>query len=104
MAKIIWTAPGLEDLQVIAEYIALDNPEAAVGLVRRVFAHVDRLTGHPHLGPRIPELRPSTRYRQIIEPPCRVFYRFEKSSDTCFILNVIRGEKLFQKRLLLRSP
>ena len=29
MARLIWTEPALTDLEIIAEYIALDKPEAA---------------------------------------------------------------------------
>jgi toxin ParE1/3/4 len=43
---------------------------------------------------------PRSRYRQIIEAPCRVFYRYEKASRKVFILGVIRGEKLFEKDVL----
>jgi toxin ParE1/3/4 len=37
MAGLIWTEPALEDLGQIADYIALDDPNAAKRLVRRVF-------------------------------------------------------------------
>ena len=96
MAKVIWAGPALEDLNTIAEYIALDKPNAAAALVQKVVGHVEQLINHPELGPRIPELLPSVRYRQLVEPPCRVFYRYDRASDTCHILHVIRGEKLFQ--------
>lgn len=33
MAELIWTEPALSDLDTIADYIALDNPEAARDLV-----------------------------------------------------------------------
>jgi len=102
MAKIIWTEPALEDLNALAEYIALDNPEASSGLVRRVFAHVELLSAQPELGPVIPELLPHSRYRQLIEPPCRVFYRHDDRSRNVYILGVVRGERLFQKRLIQR--
>jgi toxin ParE1/3/4 len=102
MVEINWTGAALRDLDAIAEYIAVDKPEAAAALVRRVVEHVDKLKTHPQLGPAIPELRPNNRFRQIVEPPCRVFYRHDISKDICHILHVTRGEKLFQKRLLLR--
>jgi plasmid stabilization system protein ParE len=35
MAEVIWAEPALNDLDSIADYIALDNPEAARRLVRR---------------------------------------------------------------------
>ncbi len=100
MAEVIWTEPALHDLDALADYIALDKPNAAAGLVRRIFSRVEMLAGHPELGPAIPELRPSSRYRQLVERPCRVFYRYEKENGKLYILGVMRGEKLFQKRLL----
>lgn len=102
MAEVIWTEPALEDINALAEYIALDKPEAASDLVRRVFAHVELLGAQPELGPAIPELRPNSRYRQIVEPPCRIFYRHDKQAGRLYILGVMRGEKLFQKRLIQR--
>jgi toxin ParE1/3/4 len=90
MAEIIWTEPALSDLDAIADYIALDKPEAARRLVQRVFEHVEQLTTHPESESVPRELRGS-RYRQIVEPPCRVFYRYD--GEQVFILHVIRGEK-----------
>jgi plasmid stabilization system protein ParE len=101
MAQIIWTEPALEDLNALAEYIALDKPEPASALVQRVFAHIELLAKHPELGSAVPELRPNHRYRQIVEPPCRIFYRHDKKVRKLYILGVMRGEKLFQKRLIL---
>ncbi len=102
MAEVIWTEPALGDLDAVAEYIALDKPEPASDLVRRVFAHVEALRAHPELGPVIPELRPNSRYRQIVKAPCRIFYRHDKKAGKLYILGVMRGEKLFQKRLIQR--
>ena len=102
MAEVIWTEPALGDLEALAEYIALDKPEAASDMVRRVFAHVELLGAQPKLGPDIPELRPNSRYRQLVEPPCRIFYRHDIKAGKLYILGVMRGEKLFQKRLIQR--
>ncbi|TXL11436.1 plasmid stabilization protein, partial [Methylococcaceae bacterium CS2] len=38
MAQVIWTEPALSDLDAIAEYIALDEPSAAISLVKKVFS------------------------------------------------------------------
>ena len=89
MAELIWTEPALNDLDAIADYIELDNPEAAHGLVQRVFQHVEQLAKYPESGSRPRELRGS-RYRQIVEAPCRVFYRYD--GERVFILYVMRGE------------
>jgi plasmid stabilization system protein ParE len=40
MARVIWTDPALQDLDTIADCIALDKPVAARKLVRTVFAKV----------------------------------------------------------------
>lgn len=97
MAQVVWTEPALSDLDAIADYIALDNPGAARQLVQRVFRHVEQLAAHPKSGSKPPELR-GWRYRQIIEPPCRVFYRQERSE--VFILHVMRSEQLLRRRVL----
>ena len=97
MARLIWTEPALADLDAIADYIAIDNPAAAAGFVQRVFRHVEQLEEHPRSGSRLPELKRS-RYRQIIEPPCRIFYRID--GDLVVVLHVMRGERTLQSSRL----
>ena len=97
MAEVIWTEPALNDLDAIADYIALDNPVAARELVQRVFKHVDQLIAHPDSGSTPRELR-GWRYRQIVESPCRIFYR--RDDDTLYILYVTRGERQVRKASL----
>lgn len=101
MAEIVWTEPALSDLEAIADYIALENPVAAAELVRRVVAHAEQLADHPESGSRPLELKRS-RYRQIVESPCRLFYRYD--GDKVFILYVMRSERLLRKgQLVTRS-
>ena len=50
MAEVIWTEPALQELNEIAEYIALDNPAAASRLVEEVFDKIDRLEDFPQSG------------------------------------------------------
>ena len=104
MAQLIWTEPALQDLDAIADYIALDNPSAARRLVQRIFEHVAQLEEHPESGSHPPELRRSSRRcRQIVEPPCRVFYRYERASRRVFVLYVMRGEMRLRKSRLGRD-
>jgi len=95
MVEVIWTEPALSDLDAIADYIALENPEAARALVQRVFRHVEQLATHPKSGSRPQELR-GWRFRQVVEPPCRIFYR-QDSNRVC-ILHVMRSKQLLRKR------
>jgi len=97
MAEVIWTEPALNDLDAIADYIALENPEAALKLVQAVFAHVGQLAEHPKSGSKPHELK-GWRYRQIIETPCRVFYR--EDGERVFILYVMRAERLLRSAVL----
>ena len=100
MAEVVWTEPAVSDLNAIADYIAVDSPTAAAALVTRVVAHVGQLAAHPDSGSRPPE-RGRSRYRQIIEPPCRVIYRHEAA--VVLILHVVRGERRLRRTNLRRS-
>jgi len=97
MAEVIWAEPALNDLDAIADYIALDNPEAARRLVQKIFEHVEKLERHPRLGSKPEELK-GWRYRQVVEPPCRIFYR--EDSGRVLILHVMRSERLLRSKLL----
>ena len=100
MVEIVWTEPALSDLDASADFIALENPVAAQKLVRRIFRHVEQLADHPKSGLKPAELRGSN-YRQIIEPPCRVFYRH--NNIRVFILHVMRSEQRLRASKLKRG-
>jgi plasmid stabilization system protein ParE len=97
VAEVIWAEPALNDLDAIADYIALDNPEAARRLVQKIFEHVGHLESHAKLGSKPRELK-GWRYRQIVEPPGRIFYR--EDSGRVLILHVMRPERLLRPQLL----
>jgi len=99
MARLIWTEPALLDLDEIAEYIALDDPVAASRYVKKVFDRVERLETHPKSGKRPCEL-PRSPYREVVIPPCRVFYRIEE--ETVCVLYIMRSERLLRPYLLDR--
>lgn len=96
MVELIWTEPALQDLDTIADYIALDKPDAARKLVAQVFEKVESLKRFPRLGSSPPEL-PGMPYQQLVVPPCRILYRIEKKR--VFILHVMRGEQLLRSGL-----
>jgi plasmid stabilization system protein ParE len=103
MAELIWTEPALQDLDAIADYIALDNPLAARRLVQRIFHRVQQVEAYPQSGSHPAELRRSTRrYRQLVEPPCRVIYRYDHSTEKVFVLHVMRGEMRLRKSRLIK--
>ena len=97
MARLIWTEPALADLDAIAEYIALDDARAAARLVKKVFERVERLERFPNSGKRPAELA-ETPYREVVVPPCRIFYRVDR--ELVYVLCVMRSERLLRTWLL----
>ena len=87
MAEIIWTTPALDDLNDIAEYIALSNIPSAKKLVKKVFEKIGRLEAFPESGKKPIELK-NLNYREIVVNPCRIFYKIEK--DNVFTRNEAR--------------
>ena len=104
MAEVIWTDPALQELNDLAEYIALDNPAAASQLVQEVFAKAERLEEFPQSGHVPEELTHSAYrelhsvYRELIVPPCRIFYREDKGK--VFVLHVMRDARQLKTYLL----
>ena len=99
MAEVIWTEPALDQLNDLAEYIALDNPDAASRLVEHVLDATERLADFPDSGRCPPEL-PDSVYREVVLPPCRIFYRGEEGK--VYILYVLRQEQ--EVRRYLNAP
>jgi plasmid stabilization system protein ParE len=97
MAQIIWTEPALNNLNDIAEYIAVSNINAAEQLVENVFNKVQRLERFPESG-RIPEEIEKLNYREVVVNPCRVFYKVDQNS--VYILHVLRQERDLRKFIL----
>lgn len=97
MAEVIWTEPALQELDAIAEYIALDNPAVASDLVKAVFDKTERLENFPKSG-RIPPELPDSVYREVVIPPCRIFYR--EDEQRVFVLFVMREERQLRAFML----
>jgi plasmid stabilization system protein ParE len=87
-------------LEAIVGYIALDKPEAAQAVARRVFAATDRLETFLRLGRKIPEF-PHPQYRQVWIKPCWLYYRVD--TQGALILHVRRAEMLFDPDELIEG-
>ncbi len=93
MARLVWTHRATNDLNEIAAFISLDDENAAFRLVARLYAHVEQLIEHPMSG-SVPIELEGREYRQIVEPPCRIFYKIK--DDTVYIVHVIRSERILR--------
>ena len=100
MAEIVWTEPALQELEAIAEYIALDNPVAARHLISTIFKITKQLEEFPKSGRTPPEL-PNSVYRELVAPPCRIFYR--EDGKQALILYVMREERQLRAYMLENS-
>jgi toxin ParE1/3/4 len=87
--KIRWTRPALGDLEAIGDYVARDKPVAAAQLVEAIFAQVDLLARHPHVGR--PGRIPGTRELVVTGSPYIVPYRVR--NDEVEILAVFHGAR-----------
>ena len=97
MAEVIWTSPALDDLNQIAEYIALSNLSAAKKLTQKIFDKISRLEDHPESGKRPLELT-NLNYLEVNVNPCRIFYKVD--SGKVYILHVMRQERDLRRFLL----
>lgn len=98
MKQVVWTIPALHELEEIADYIALDNESAARKLVREIYELVGQLSTLPESGKPLTFVEGSI-YREIVHPPCRVFYRIE--AEVIYIVLVIRSEQVLHRDVLL---
>lgn len=97
MAEIVWTEPALNELNEIAEYIAVSNEFAAKKLVQTIFNKIERLETHPESG-KVPTEISTLNYRELVVKPCRIFYRVD--GKKVFILHVMRQEQDLRRFLL----
>lgn len=97
MAQIRWTPQAADDLEAIADFIALDSIHYAGLFVLNVLAAIERLQQFPMLGRTVPEVGNPT-IREIILGNYRIIYRH--NPDLCEILTVYHGARLLDPKTL----
>lgn len=90
--KVEWSPLALERVQDIGQYIARDNPAAAVRWVNELFDAVERLGDFPESGGVVPEVG-VRRIRELIFGVYRVIYSVIENVQ---ILTVRRGSQLLR--------
>ncbi len=87
---VAWSARAARDLEAIGDYIAQDNPRAALRFVEGLIARGDALAETPLIGRMVPEFgRPDTR--EIISGNYRIVYRV--SDRKVHVLTVFEGHR-----------
>jgi len=85
---LIWTDIAIEDLNNIAEYIAIDSEFYAKDLINRIVQNVEKLEQFPQIGRVVPELD-DENIREIIYHNYRVVHRIIK--EDIYIVIVSHG-------------
>lgn len=68
--------------------------------MKAVFDNTERLASFPKSG-RIPPELPDSVYREVVVPPCRIFYR--EDEQRVFVLFVMRDERQLRAFMLEHS-
>ena len=90
--KIRWTDRARDDLTQILDFIAQDNPDAAVRWVNVLVEAVERAGLFPLSGRVVPEIG-RAEVREVIRRTYRIVYRV--SEESVEVLTVFEGHRRF---------
>ncbi len=88
MAKITWTAEAQRWLEDIFEYIAADNPQAAIQTVNGIYDCTQALTNFPEMGHRY--WASARHVRVLLYGHYRIAYLIKSDGDID-VLGVFHG-------------
>lgn len=92
--SITFAVSAVRDLEEIRMWYAEQQvPDMGERLLREVVSHVERLADFPESGRIVPEFG-VVHLREIIHPPFRIVYRFDKIRVR--IVRVWRSERLLK--------
>lgn len=97
--KLIVGLKASQDLREIENYIAQDNPQAAVDFVEQLAGRFDELTQFPGIGRKRDDIR--VGYRSVSVKDYLIFYRV--SGDVVEIMHVLHGRRDLPKAFNLDS-
>lgn len=92
--KISFALSAVTDLEDIQIYYNNDNvPNTGKRLISEVIEQIERLIDHPLSGRIVPEFNVEN-LREIIHPPFRIVYRYDKKRVR--IVRIWRSERLLK--------
>jgi toxin ParE1/3/4 len=100
--QVLWTDTAKRDLEEIIGFIASEDAEAAHAIAGRLERRCARLAQLPERGRIVPELRAVDVYvyRELIERPWRIVYRYEKGR--VYVMAVLDARRNLVSLLLER--
>lgn len=98
--QVAWAASAQRDLKQIVEYIAIDSPDNASQILKKIKQKASDLYTMPDRGRIVPELKDQgiQTYRELIVVPWRIIYKI--SNATVFVLSVIDSRRNVEDILL----
>jgi len=85
--KLRWTLPAIEQLREIFDYIADDNPAAAVRMIKRIRLSMRQVTRMPYTG-RVGRVGGT---REAIVPGTSYIVAYRVLEDAVHVLAVLHG-------------
>lgn len=89
--RVVWSPRAVEDLEAIAQYIAVDSNAYAAAVVKRILDIARNLSQFPYAGRIVPEFA-DENIREWFVYTYRIIYRIENRVVT--IATVIHGKRL----------
>lgn len=89
--SIVWSKESLTRLHEIEDYIAKDNPKAAIEFVGKLIVRAESIIHHPKKGRVVPEIA-IDNIRELLYKNYRIVYIIKEK--TIFIVTVFEGHKL----------
>lgn len=89
--KIFFSDEALNNLAVVVDYIAQDNPEAASRVGQALVNHTRILERWPEVGTIVPA-RPGVR--KLVRPPYNIYYRIHTDRGVVEILHFWHGARM----------
>jgi toxin ParE1/3/4 len=91
--RVRWTEQAATDLTDIVRYIALDSPQNALRVYKRIRTRAETLKTFPERGHVVPELAELgiTTYSELAIPPWRIVYRID--DKTVYVQAVFDGRR-----------
>ena len=74
--RVVWSPSAAEALDLAAQYVAADAPQAAARLVERILSAADSLQRLARRGRRVPEIADPT-IRELLVRPLRLIYQIQ---------------------------
>lgn len=93
--QLDWTPRAMEERGAAIEYIAQDNPTAALDQLDKIEQQTDMLLQHPEIGR--PGRKQGTRNLVIVRTNFIVVYRFKTKTKHIVILRVLHTSQDYAK-------